>query len=466
MQTFSYFYPIIHSTPKLFTKKYPYPPELHSTSISMRVTHSMKGSICDHCGNTFEKDALDTHTNSEHKGQPIQCHKWYDWVLLRPGLGHIEMNISKAVFKLMWVPVMRHVANIMGFKSPRAMSYIQGCGDNHLTWQLVRIVLESLVKELMVPYVRQSMEAGKEVTVQDYMQWMDHTKNKNYQLHQKFVNVLIAMTQMRTGIRTNSCRSMLAGRQRLAPLMFIGRNRIHQRLLLRDMISRQQQPPAVKQFVERTTTYSVSGENTRHEGGDFILEAKNKLVKSWIPPGVLSFDQWVHATRCAEQLEGVKKEVLARHGVSSSSTATVLSHQASVEHLRAEVRRQGIIAAPDKEAKYLLSLDGEVLHPSVLNFDVSASNNYNMSKQEMTGGTSLTREKVFITLEEASKEKLTKAELQEHISSRIQAIPEAEQRETWERQLSKAKTKPELLSLYSDIEELGAECDEDHDEEQ
>ena len=44
MQTFWYLYPIIHSTPKLFTKKYPYPPEIHSISISIRVTHSMKGS--------------------------------------------------------------------------------------------------------------------------------------------------------------------------------------------------------------------------------------------------------------------------------------------------------------------------------------------------------------------------------------------------------------------------------------
>ena len=44
MQTFWYLYSIIHSTPKLFTKKYPYPPEIHSISISIRVTHSMKGS--------------------------------------------------------------------------------------------------------------------------------------------------------------------------------------------------------------------------------------------------------------------------------------------------------------------------------------------------------------------------------------------------------------------------------------
>ena len=44
LQTFWYLYPITHSTPKLFTKKYPYPPEIHSISISIRVTHSMKGS--------------------------------------------------------------------------------------------------------------------------------------------------------------------------------------------------------------------------------------------------------------------------------------------------------------------------------------------------------------------------------------------------------------------------------------
>ena len=47
LQTFWYLHPITHSTPKLFTKKYPYLPEIHSISISIRVTHSMKGSTHD-----------------------------------------------------------------------------------------------------------------------------------------------------------------------------------------------------------------------------------------------------------------------------------------------------------------------------------------------------------------------------------------------------------------------------------
>ena len=207
----------------------------------------------------LENEHLETHTASEHLAEKVISRKWYNWVLLRQGLGHIEMNMCKAVFKLMWVPVLRHVANIMGFKSPRTMMFIQGCGDNHLAWQLIRIVLETITKELMVPYVRCRMKMKKEITVGDYKVWMDSATNSNYQLYQKFVNILITLSQMSAGIRRNNCRSMLAGRQRVAPIMFLGSgHHIYQRLLLRDMISREEQPPAVRQYVEKTTSYSVS----------------------------------------------------------------------------------------------------------------------------------------------------------------------------------------------------------------
>ena len=44
----------------------------------------------------------------------------------------------------------------------------------------------------------------------------------------------------------------------------------------------------------------------------------------------------------------------------------------------------------------LLSLDLEVLHPTLVNFDVAATHNYAVKKGEWLGGAALAREKVQI----------------------------------------------------------------------
>ena len=81
---------------------------------------------------------------------------------------------------------------------------------------------------------------------------------------------------------------MLAGRQRLVPIFFLCQHHIYRSLVLRDIIVRQQQPNPVKEYVCQTTSYSVTGDVTRGEGGDFLLKAKNRSAKSWIPPGLPS----------------------------------------------------------------------------------------------------------------------------------------------------------------------------------
>ena len=111
------------------------------------------------------------HADAEYK-------KLYDWIMLRPGVGHEEMNVAKAIFKLLWTPLLRHVSSIKGFKTARSRAFIQGCGDNHITWQIIRVVTESIIKELLVPYVRLCSERNQEPTVDGYMAWVQGVKKQ------------------------------------------------------------------------------------------------------------------------------------------------------------------------------------------------------------------------------------------------------------------------------------------------
>ena len=50
-------------------------------------------------------------------------------------------------------------------------------------------------------------------------------------------------------------------------------------------LQRVQAPAVIQRYLRETTSYTVSGDDTRGEGGDFILEAKNRETKAWIPHG-------------------------------------------------------------------------------------------------------------------------------------------------------------------------------------
>lgn len=55
---------------------------------------------------------------------------------------------------------------------------------------------------------------------------------------------------------------------------------------IRDSFIRLQCPEKMKEFFEANESYSVSGNESKGERGDFILESKNRKTKMWIQSGV------------------------------------------------------------------------------------------------------------------------------------------------------------------------------------
>jgi hypothetical protein len=63
----------------------------------------------------------------------------------------------------------------------------------------------------------------------------------------------------------NNSKFMLAGREAVAPLMFIGKHRIYQHIIVRDLQIRSTSPDEVLNYIEKNEPYSVSGDCTREE---------------------------------------------------------------------------------------------------------------------------------------------------------------------------------------------------------
>ena len=243
--------------------------------------------VCDACGEVADVDTIREHQQQEHPGDKQTYHKLYDWILLRPGPGHVEMNVCKALFRLLWTPILRPIAKLLGFTSDGAQGFIKNCGNHHVTWQLVRVVLDALSKELSVSYVRHCLASKETISAEGMLVWAANAQNNDYIMMHKFCDLVLATSLMRAGIRRNNSEALLAGRQRAALVFFTGPHRTYQRLIIRDMVQRAQMPDPMKTFVDNRSAYSASGEPTRGEGGDFVLESKNRQTKSWLPPGEL-----------------------------------------------------------------------------------------------------------------------------------------------------------------------------------
>ena len=63
----------------------------------------------------------------EHSCKPpesAELVREFDWVVLIPGLLHLEMNAARSYMKLNWDIIMRDIVNVLGFTSSKAQQYI------------------------------------------------------------------------------------------------------------------------------------------------------------------------------------------------------------------------------------------------------------------------------------------------------------------------------------------------------
>ena len=72
-------------------------------------------------------------------------------LLLLPGLGHMELNQSRVLLKLMWEPIFSHVVSLLGFGTPRAKQVVKEGIYHHRSRQILEVCLEAISKELLTP---------------------------------------------------------------------------------------------------------------------------------------------------------------------------------------------------------------------------------------------------------------------------------------------------------------------------
>lgn len=110
------------------------------------------------------------------------------------------------------------------------------------------------------------------------------------------------------GIRRNNSDAINIAKARFAPLFFGLSMPFYMETFFRDSVLRTKCPPELLNFLKKHESYSVSGNDCKGEGGDFVLESFNRNVKRLLPSGLPNEQGWIRACRNVERLAKVIKQ--------------------------------------------------------------------------------------------------------------------------------------------------------------
>ena len=277
---------------------------------------------CPRCSLQFKsKPEFETHLNINHRNSDINvntCRSFGNFLLI-PGLGHYEINYTKAMFLLLWTVILVDLAKLLGFRSIKALVACEAATNHHKSWQILQIFLKGASRELLLPYVKQCIRSGTEPELNGVYEWLGKCKSKNLKfLFTCVFTYCFALDLFRKGVRRSNYDVILVAMNKLSPL-FYGLNKTqYMEIDLRHKITMKQCPDSVKQFICQVLSLSQSGHPSKCEGGDFILESKNKRMKMWLPSGAPTMERWLRVCRNLDSMDRLKSSVC--EGLSEDSS--------------------------------------------------------------------------------------------------------------------------------------------------
>ena len=407
--------------------------------------------ICSECHSSVAgEDSCAKHNREEQPNvEHVSFAFEFDWVLLRPGPGHIEINMVKAFVDLTWNVFFRELAITMNFRSEMALKYAQKVSDHHKGWTLCRIARESVCRELVVPFVHEKLEVGQQnLTAKEFFEYVMCAQDPNYAFMCDILfEILDAVFMYRGGIRCNIKEFIEAGQAKFAK-MWCGRwHPLYRELEVCDLVQQLRMPADVRQLVDTSTSINLKGTHGTGEGADFRLEEVNRQVQNWLP-NIPSAEDWKIACCNFDDLVKFRSCVFKEMGVQDPKmqpgSRKPQDITEEVRAFRTKLRKAKYLLNP-AEKKQHVSLDGKPLDQELKNFcklarekrarysDIFLTHE-NTARLYKPRPPSYKEHPVFVTLEERKKytaiENLTIAAIRSEIEKGIQTLHDSDLRES------------------------------------
>jgi hypothetical protein len=258
------------------------------------------------------KDVLSQHKSTKHPDTgDLEFTREFSWVHLMVGDGHYDMHLMKAFVELNWEVFMKDLVIVMGWKSEAALQSAGKCYDNHKTWQLLMTFYFGTLQELIVPYVRSSLRNDVQPTPTGFLSCCK-SQGPNYSY---MVLMVLRFGQgifnFRMAIRRNNYALDQSARFCTKELFHGRTHPKYQAIEIQNAFQSIVMPPPIKEFLSQHVSVSKSGDPSKGQGLDFILEEDNAEIKKWIRRGVINNQTWINVCRNKDRLVAIRDRVSA-----------------------------------------------------------------------------------------------------------------------------------------------------------
>ena len=93
------------------------------------IQDSLQCTICEEYIDSSDKDIHVALHESDH----ISFKKPFENLILIPGPGHIELNMGRKLLNLLWVPLLRRIAQMLGFRTEKPLTVVKSGIDHRRT---------------------------------------------------------------------------------------------------------------------------------------------------------------------------------------------------------------------------------------------------------------------------------------------------------------------------------------------
>ncbi len=435
---------------------------------------------CKECGEIL----FGTEMCKDHRAKTLHHNfeKEFDWLHLKAGGGHIEMNMLKGLVELLWDVFWGEMVKLYNFVSEAAQKAAKKVSDFHKGWTLVRIARQAIALELITPFVRTMMSNGEKQTSISPAHFtkflMTKVKNKTYLFISDVMFELVdSLFMYRCGVRCGDKEMMDAARGKFSKLWSGRPHPMYRELEMSDLLQEIRMPSQLDEFIADSASLNTTGRPYTGQGPDFRCEESNKDVQNILPNTPTGKD-WNTACGGRDKVIKVREQLFKSYDkqdpkISSKSPQANIDEE--VNEFRALLREKEYLLHPLQHNE-LMSLSGDLLDAELLKFCsksrelrdkyVDAYLKYEINAEDHKPQRPKFNEKpVFITPQERAKyEEISQqspATIKKSVEGKITEIKSDDMRETYqsvwkEEILTMNNKKPEkeiLLEFYYEISE-------------